>query len=251
MTMTTPRSELRPDGAPRSREDPAEAAPAYGAALVAGPDGPLTDVLVPDLIRLGYAPAVVPLSTAPDEAGPVGLVLVASSPADEEAVRFARQVRRSATFHGTPLIWVTGEREAADLARGEDLYDDFLEAPYSQAGLEARLGLARRRVGQEDSQVLRRGSLVLNLSTYQASVAGSALALTFMEHQLLRFLAASPGRVHTREVILQSVWGYDYYGGIRTVDVHVRRLRAKLGQEHARLIETVRSVGYRFAVDAR
>jgi DNA-binding response OmpR family regulator len=69
-----------------------------------------------------------------------------------------------------------------------------------------------------------------------------------MEYELLRFLAATPGHVHTRPAILRNVWGYDYYGGMRTVDVHVRRLRAKLG-DHARLIETVRSVGYRFARD--
>jgi DNA-binding response OmpR family regulator len=65
-----------------------------------------------------------------------------------------------------------------------------------------------------------------------------------MEYELLRYLASRPGRIHTREAILRGVWGYDYYGGMRTVDVHVRRLRAKLGQEHARMIETVRGVGY-------
>jgi DNA-binding response OmpR family regulator len=67
-----------------------------------------------------------------------------------------------------------------------------------------------------------------------------------MEYQLLRFLATHPGKVFTRETLLSRVWGYEYYGGARTVDVHVRRLRAKLGEEHAHLIETVRSVGYRF-----
>jgi DNA-binding response OmpR family regulator len=87
---------------------------------------------------------------------------------------------------------------------------------------------------------------VLNLETYQAAVAGKALDLTYMEYELLRFLAARPGKVFTRETLLSRVWGYEYYGGARTVDVHVRRLRAKLGEEHAHLIETVRSVGYRF-----
>ena len=84
----------------------------------------------------------------------------------------------------------------------------------------------------------------MDSATYRASVDGRALKLTFMEYELLRYLASRPGRIHTREAILRGVWGYDYYGGMRTVDVHVRRLRAKLGQEHGRMIETVRGVGY-------
>ncbi len=77
-------------------------------------------------------------------------------------------------------------------------------------------------------------------------MGGRDLELAYMEYELLRFLAARPGKVFTRETLLSRVWGYEYYGGARTVDVHVRRLRAKLGEEHAHLIETVRSVGYRF-----
>ena len=88
--------------------------------------------------------------------------------------------------------------------------------------------------------------LTLNVATYQAAIAGRPLDLTYMEYELLKFLSQNPGKVFTREVLLNRVWGYEYYGGARTVDVHVRRLRAKLGEEHASLIETVRSVGYRF-----
>ena len=76
-------------------------------------------------------------------------------------------------------------------------------------------------------------------------MSGRVLDLTYMEYELLRFLAARPGKVFTRETLLSRVWGYEYYGGARTVDVHIRRLRAKLGEEHAHLIQTVRSVGYR------
>ena len=95
-------------------------------------------------------------------------------------------------------------------------------------------------------ELVEYGPLVLNLETYQASVASRPLSLTFMEYELLKFLATHPGKVFTRETLLSRVWGYEYYGGARTVDVHVRRLRAKLGEEHANLISTVRSVGYRF-----
>jgi DNA-binding response OmpR family regulator len=85
-----------------------------------------------------------------------------------------------------------------------------------------------------------------HLETYPAAVAGRPLDLTYMEYELLKFLATHPGKVFTRETLLSRVWGYEYYGGARTVDVHIRRLRAKLGEEHANLISTVRSVGYRF-----
>ena len=87
---------------------------------------------------------------------------------------------------------------------------------------------------------------MLNLETYQAAIDGQPLDLTYMEYELLKFFATHPGKVFTREQLLSRVWGYEYYGGARTVDVHVRRLRAKLGEEHANLIQTVRSVGYRF-----
>ena len=94
--------------------------------------------------------------------------------------------------------------------------------------------------------VVEYADLALNVETYQASISGRPLDLTYMEYELLKFLAQNPGKVFTREMLLNRVWGYEYYGGARTVDVHVRRLRAKLGEEHAGLIQTVRSVGYRF-----
>ena len=87
---------------------------------------------------------------------------------------------------------------------------------------------------------------MLNLETYQAALGHKPLDLTYMEYELLKFFATHPGKVFTRAQLLSRVWGYEYYGGARTVDVHVRRLRAKLGEEHANLIQTVRSVGYRF-----
>jgi DNA-binding response OmpR family regulator len=94
--------------------------------------------------------------------------------------------------------------------------------------------------------VVEYGDLLLNLETYQAGLGGRPLDLTYMEYELLKFFSTHPGKVFTREQLLSRVWGYEYYGGARTVDVHVRRLRAKLGEEHASLIQTVRSVGYRF-----
>ncbi len=93
---------------------------------------------------------------------------------------------------------------------------------------------------------IRSGDLAIDEATYTARLRARALDLTFKEFELLKFLAQHPGRVFTRAHLLQEVWGYDYFGGTRTVDVHVRRLRAKLGAEHEALIGTVRNVGYRF-----
>ena len=95
-----------------------------------------------------------------------------------------------------------------------------------------------------DADFIHMGALTVNLATYQVKVNGEPIDLTFMEYALLSFLVTHPGRIYSREVLLSQVWGFDYYGGSRTVDVHVRRLRAKLGPEVAQHIETVRGAGY-------
>jgi len=115
--------------------------------------------------------------------------------------------------------------------------------------VEARLRLALgRRAGSaaDAPDEIRCGDLAIDEATYSARLRSRPLDLTFKEFELLKFLAQHPGRVFTRAHLLQEVWGYDYFGGTRTVDVHIRRLRAKLGPEHDALIGTVRNVGYRF-----
>jgi DNA-binding response OmpR family regulator len=218
-------------------------------AVVSGDDAASIDEVGGDLDAFGYAVRAVPLSAPPDELPPAGLLAIVTRGAAPAAVAFAEAVRRNAGLAATPILWFGREPDRCDLRRRVELIDDFVEIPYSATGLRTRLRLVRARSGRPDFEVLRRGDLELNLSTFQATVGGRPLELTYMEHQLLRFLVGSPARVHTRQAILRSVWGYDYYGGMRTVDVHVRRLRAKLGQEHAALIETVRGVGYRFVTD--
>jgi DNA-binding response OmpR family regulator len=134
--------------------------------------------------------------------------------------------------------------------------DDVLLDTAGPAEVEARLRLAQGRLAAAgaDSDVpeeIRSGDVSIDEATYTARVRGRVLDLTFKEFELLKFLAQHPGRVFTRAQLLQEVWGYDYFGGTRTVDVHVRRLRAKLGTEHEALIGTVRNVGYRFVVPPR
>jgi DNA-binding response OmpR family regulator len=127
----------------------------------------------------------------------------------------------------------------------DELVDDFVFSEVSEAELRLRLAMLWRRRGDTGDAVIRLGPVAINVETYQVTIGGKALDLTFKEFELLRFLAEHPGRVFSRAKLLQEVWGYDFYGGTRTVDVHVRRLRSKLGPEHEQLIDTVRGVGYR------
>ena len=131
--------------------------------------------------------------------------------------------------------------------------DDVLLFTAGPAELEARLRLTTgrlRRARSEDGSeaVIRGGALEVDESSYTARLDGRGLDLTFKEFELLKYLAQHPGRVFSRSQLLLEVWGYDYFGGTRTGDVHVRRLRARLGPEHEALIGTVRNVGYRFVL---
>jgi DNA-binding response OmpR family regulator len=127
--------------------------------------------------------------------------------------------------------------------------DDLVLDTAGPAELDARLRLAVDRHAAAEAPSREHvdiGDLTIDESTYTARLSGTPLDLTYKEFELLKFLAQHPGRVFTRAHLVQEVWGYDYFGGTRTVDVHVRRLRAKLGPEHEALIGTVRNVGYKF-----
>lgn len=135
--------------------------------------------------------------------------------------------------------------------------DDVILGTCGPAELEARIRLALGRLAAQrdandpEAHVIRSGEISVDETTYTAKLSGRLLDLTFKEFELLKFLAQHPGRVFSRAQLLQEVWGYDYFGGTRTVDVHIRRLRAKLGPEHETLIGTVRNVGYRITVPAK
>jgi DNA-binding response OmpR family regulator len=125
--------------------------------------------------------------------------------------------------------------------------DDFIAYPTTAEELVARVRRAvRRRAGEEDPNVFRSGDLTIDHTSYKVFIGGQPVELTYKEYELLRFLALNEGKVCTRETLLSRVWGYDFYGGARTVDVHIRRLRSKIEDRHHTLIETVRNVGYRF-----
>ncbi len=126
--------------------------------------------------------------------------------------------------------------------------DDVVLETAGPAEVDARIRLVvGRQALDKTSNKIHASGVVIDEASYSAKVQGRPLDLTFKEFELLRFLATHPSRVFTREQLLSEVWGYDYFGGTRTVDVHVRRLRAKLGDLES-LIGTVRNVGYRFNV---
>ena len=177
--------------------------------------------------------------------GWAGAVIVADDD-PETAFGICRALRKGdAPVEGVLLLINAGQ--LSELEQREDLFDDFCLSPFHPKELEARIRHLQYRAGRgADPELGGYGELVLNFETYQAMIGDKPLDLTYMEYELLKFFVTHPAKVFTREQLLSRVWGYEYYGGARTVDVHVRRLRAKLGEEHANLIQTVRSVGYRF-----
>ena len=155
-----------------------------------------------------------------------------------------------------PVLLIVTEGGLAVVAADWGMDDVILETA-GPAEIDARIRVAigklaaRSTDADPDSHIIRSGEVVVDEATYTAKLSGRVLDLTFKEFELLKYLAQHPGRVFTRDQLLQEVWGYDYFGGTRTVDVHVRRLRAKLGTEHESLIGTVRNVGYRFVLPPR
>ena len=183
------------------------------------------------------------------DAPPTDVILV-DGRRDLPRVRSLCRIIRT-TGVDVPLLLVVTEGGLAAIT-AEWGIDDVLLDSAGPAEVEARIRIALGRVAEAAATgtlaEIRSGELVIEESTYTARLRKRVLDLTFKEFELLKYLVQHPGRVFTRAQLLQEVWGYDYFGGTRTVDVHVRRLRAKLGPEHEALIGTVRNVGYRFVV---
>lgn len=209
--------------------------------------GPSGEVL-PALGLLAHHVRVLPAEASALISAPPADTLLVDGRRDLAHVRTLTRVIRQ-TGVACPVILITTEGGLAAV-NAEWGIDDVLVDAAGPAEVEARLRLAIGRSAIADEVdvdgELRHGELTIEEGAYSARIRGRSLDLTFKEFELLRFLATHAGRVFTRAQLLQEVWGYDYFGGTRTVDVHVRRLRAKLGAEHEALIGTVRNVGYRF-----
>jgi DNA-binding response OmpR family regulator len=211
--------------------------------------------VLPGLSLLGHAVKVLPAEgSALLEAPEADLLLVDGRQELAGARDLCRLIRTTGTDVPVLLIVTEGGLSVVNHDWG---MDDVVLHTCGPAELEARIKLAigrlnaRRDAADPDAHVIRSGEVVVDDATYTAKIGGRSLDLTFKEFELLKFLAQHPGRVFSRQQLLQEVWGYDYFGGTRTVDVHVRRLRAKLGVENETLIGTVRNVGYRFVVPAK
>lgn len=210
--------------------------------------GSSVDVL-PALELLSHTVHILPaVPTALLDAKPSDLIMV-DARKDLAGARSLTQLLR-ATGINVPLVLVLTEGGMAAVTASWAADDVILDSA-GPAEVEARIRLAVTRAANSDddsNQEIHASGIVIDEDSYTARVHGTVLNLTYKEFELLKYLAQHPGRVFTRAQLLNEVWGYDYYGGTRTVDVHVRRLRAKLGSENENLISTVRNVGYRLTV---
>jgi DNA-binding response OmpR family regulator len=206
----------------------------------------VNDEVLPALALLSHSTRFIPaqadqLITAPDS----DLILV-DARSNLMAAKSLCQILRT-TGSSVPLVLVITEGGLTAVSPDWGV-DDVVLNTAGPAEVDARIRLAAGRTPHnEPSPTIRAAGVVIDEASYSAKVHGKPLDLTYKEFELLRFLAAHPSRVFTREQLLSEVWGYDYFGGTRTVDVHVRRLRAKLGDQES-LIGTVRNVGYRVNV---
>jgi DNA-binding response OmpR family regulator len=210
----------------------------------------VTDVrdLMPEWPLAPYEVSNAPLKTT-GSADLIALhpdILLIDATGDVDVAEDATRRLALAWETNLPPIIVVVDSATVGHFRYETGADDFMLANAPADEITARVSFVARRSGHGDeAAVLRVGDLTVNPDNYQVYVHGRPLDLTYKEFELLKFLAQRPGRVCDRDLLLREVWGYDYYGGTRTVDVHIRRLRAKLGTEHETLIETIRNVGYR------
>ena len=162
----------------------------------------------------------------------------------ESGLDLLKRLRSQPDTAALPIILVTAKSSELDTVRGLDLgADDYISKPFGVMELVSRVK-ARTRHQKKDEQTLRYGSIAINEVSHSASVAGAPVELTYKEYELLLLLMRNMGRVLTRDQIMERIWGFDYSGSSRTLDMHIKTLRQKLG-EAGRSIQTIRNVGYR------
>ena len=212
-----------------------------------------SEELQPLALALGDAGFTVAHATldralAPGAAAPSVMMVSLLGRADIQAVRSLLRSRELLPETATFAVIRSDQLPTLEPSLA---FDDFIVHPALADEVVARLRRAIwRKSGVESDNTLRAGDLLMDLGNYKVYIAGRAIDLTYKEYELLRFLATNRDKVFTREALLNRVWGYDFYGGARTVDVHIRRLRSKIEEgHHHTFIETVRNVGYRFHIE--
>lgn len=225
--------------------------------LVVDDEASIRELLSFNLKKNGYS-----VETAADgrealaKAAGMDLVLLDIMLPEADGLEVCRRLKADPQTSGIPIIMLTAKAEEIDRVLGLELgADDYVVKPFSMRELLARVKAVLRRSAKDSQsekgreETLKIGGLRLDFSSYQAWLHDEPIALTPKEYELLKLLVTNPGRAFTRDELLERIWGYEYYGDTRTVDVHIRHLRAKLKGAPAvsDAIETVRGVGYRFA----
>ena len=225
--------------------------------LVVDDEASIRELLSFNLKKNGYS-----VETAADgrealaKAAGMDLVLLDIMLPEVDGLEVCRRLKADLQTSGIPIIMLTAKAEEIDRVLGLELgADDYVIKPFSMRELLARVKAVLRRSAKDSQsekgreETLKIGGLRLDFSSYQAWLHDEPIALTPKEYELLKLLVTNPGRAFTRDELLERIWGYEYYGDTRTVDVHIRHLRAKLkGDENiSKAIETVRGIGYRFA----
>lgn len=225
--------------------------------LVVDDEASIRELLSFNLKKNGYS-----VETAADgrealaKAAGMDLVLLDIMLPEVDGLEVCRRLKADPQTSGIPIIMLTAKAEEIDRVLGLELgADDYVVKPFSMRELLARVKAVLRRSAKDSQsekgreETLKIGGLRLDFSSYQAWLHDELIALTPKEYELLKLLVTNPGRAFTRDELLERIWGYEYYGDTRTVDVHIRHLRAKLkGDENiSKAIETVRGIGYRFA----
>lgn len=226
--------------------------------LVVDDEASIRELLTFNLKKNGYeVTAVADGREALAKAAGMDLVLLDIMLPEVDGLEVCRRLKADPQTSGIPIIMLTAKTEEIDRVLGLELgADDYVVKPFSMRELLARVKAVLRRSAKKDSQsekgreeTLKIGGLRLDFSSYQAWLHDEPIALTPKEYELLKLLVTNPGRAFTRDELLERIWGYEYYGDTRTVDVHIRHLRAKLKDDEniSKAIETVRGIGYRFA----
>lgn len=226
--------------------------------LVVDDEASIRELLTFNLKKNGYeVTAAADGSEALAKAAGMDLVLLDIMLPEVDGLEVCRRLKADPQTSGIPIIMLTAKTEEIDRVLGLELgADDYVVKPFSMRELLARVKAVLRRSAKKDSQsekgreeTLKIGGLRLDFSSYQAWLHDEPIALTPKEYELLKLLVTNPGRAFTRDELLERIWGYEYYGDTRTVDVHIRHLRAKLKDDEniSKAIETVRGIGYRFA----
>lgn len=226
--------------------------------LVVDDEASIRELLTFNLQKNGYeVTAAADGREALAKAAGMDLVLLDIMLPEVDGLEVCRRLKADPQTSGIPIIMLTAKTEEIDRVLGLELgADDYVVKPFSMRELLARVKAVLRRSAKKDSQsekgreeTLKIGGLRLDFSSYQAWLHDEPIALTPKEYELLKLLVTNPGRAFTRDELLERIWGYEYYGDTRTVDVHIRHLRAKLKDDEniSKAIETVRGVGYRFA----